>query len=588
MNLPLKHEVPIPLTDTDGQLAQQKLAEMLPRIQASSAALQAKVDAGKDRQGGYWWGKKSRTHEHLLHRVKFLQENAKGHRHPNGGGFVSDNCKVAATAYVGPNAMVLDGATVKDNACIKEFAVVMGPQALVSGNAKIGGRAWVVGDVKVGGNARILEAAAVTTAQRAQASPNRLHEGSVVIDGSVVIKGEPYLLSCFASDQRLTGGVVIDYFGDVRNTESGVFQHGRFYRAYDRYDRAPGFGGGIDAGALYANWQFNQPKAVLLEDSYVNNNGILHGRPKFSEDNDGGQQYVVFNGKDQYAEAPPSVADFGDLTLDIMLNRSASKDGRLFDFGTGEEECFYLSIDASGKPTLTARHAGKTHTLAASAVIPAGKWARLRLELDGATAAIHIDGKQVASGKFEFRPRDVFIGDRPEGNFIACARDKSEFFNGQIDHFRIYRKVHNDFAAVGSPPLALTQMQEWSEEEQQLHDDWQSRRKAQDAELRAGKYGQMQKEIQQIGRDKSIDATEQAARIDKLRKEAAAVREDSLKSAGLAGPNPYLGKKAADLYHFQRSLKYHTSADWDYRTHAERKGELPAKTKKWLQRVRGY
>ena len=588
VNLPLKHEVPIPLTDTDGQLAQQKLAEMLPRIQASSDALQAKVDAGKERQGGYWWGKKSRTHEHLLHRVKFLQENAKGHRHSNGGGFVSDNCKVAATAYVGPNTMVLDGATVKDNACIKEHAVVMGPQALVSGNAKIGGRAWVVGDVKVGGNARILEAAAVTTSQRAQASPNRLHEGSVVIDGSVVIKGEPYLLSCFASDQRLTGGVVMDYFADVRNTESGVFQHGRFYQAHDRYDRAPGFAGGIDAGALYANWQFNQPKAVLLEDSYVNNNGILHGRPGFAEDDDGRHQYVVFNGKNQYAEAPPSVADFGELTLDIMLKRSGGKAGRLFDFGTGDQECFYLSIDGSGKPTLTARHDGKTHTLAASAVIPASKWARLRLEMNGTTAAIHIDGKQVASGKFEFRPRDVFIGDRPDGNFIACARNKSEFFNGQVDHFRIYRKVHNDFDAVGSPPLALTQMQEWSEKDQQHHDDWQSRRKAKEKELRAGKYGQMQKEIQQLGRDKSIDAAEQTARIDKLRKESATVREDALKSVGLSGPNPYLGKQAADLYHFQRSLKYHTSADWDYRTKGEREGELPAKTKKWLKRVRGY
>jgi hypothetical protein len=131
-------------------------------------------------------------------------------------------------------------------------------------------------------------------------------------------------------------------------------------------------------------------------------------------------------------------------------------------------------------------------------------------------------------------------------------------------------------------------MQEWSEKDQQRHDDWQSRRKALDAELRAGKYGQMQKEIQQIGRDKSIDATEQAAQMEKRRKEAAVVRENARESAGLSGPNPYLGKPAADLYHFQRSLKYHTSADWDYRTQAEREGELPAKTKQWLMEVRGY
>jgi len=53
-------------------------------------------------------------------------------------------------------------------------------------------------------------------------------------------------------------------------------------------------GGGTDAGALYANWQFNQPKAVLLEDAYVNNNGILYGGPGFADD--GEHHYVQFNG----------------------------------------------------------------------------------------------------------------------------------------------------------------------------------------------------------------------------------------------------------------------------------------------------
>ena len=83
------------------------------------------------------------------------------------------------------------------------------------------------------------------------------------------------------------------------------------------------------AGALYANWQFNQSKSVLLEDSYVNNNGILYGKPEFADDDDGEHMCIVFNGKDQYAEAPPSVADFGELTIDMMINRAAGKYGEL-------------------------------------------------------------------------------------------------------------------------------------------------------------------------------------------------------------------------------------------------------------------
>ena len=583
LNYPVKHEVPIPLTEKDGKLSQEKLAAMAPRVEASSEALQEKIKAGK--AGGYYANKKIMGLDALRRRVKFLQDNAKGHRHDNGGGFVADNAKVAETAYVGPNAMVLDGATVKDNACIKEFAVVFGPKTVVSGNAKISGRAWVTGDLEVSGDARILEAATVTTNWRETFGRGRLREGQAKIQGTAVIKGELFLLLCFATDQTLTGGLVVDYVADVRNGSGGVFEQGRYYRAQDRFDRASGFRGGADVGgALFANWQFNQPKAVLLEDSFVNNNGILHGRPGFAED--GERKCIVFNGNGQYAEAPPSVADFSALTIDVAVKRSGG--GRLFDFGTGDDECFYLTIDGNGKPTLTAKHNGKTYTMAASAGLPANKWARLRVEMDGSTAAIHIDAKQVAKKGFAFSPRMVFIGDRPEGNFIACGRNKDKFFKGQIDHFRIYRKVHDDFDAVGPPPDALIQVPEWSEKDQQRHDEWQQRRKALDDELRAGKYGEMQAEIRQIGKDKKMDAATREARIQKLRQEAESLRNAALKSAGLFGRNPYPGKSAAEHNKFYRSLKYHTTADWDYRTQAEKEDEIPADAKKWLLRVRGY
>ncbi|KPK48248.1 MAG: hypothetical protein AMK72_07340, partial [Planctomycetes bacterium SM23_25] len=387
LNYSVKQEVPIPLTEKDGQLAQEKLAAMLPRIKASGDALRKRIESGLY-QEGWWVSKKTMRSGDLSRRVEFLRANAKGRRHPNGGGFVADTAHVAPTAYVGPNAMVLDGARVKDNACIKEFAVVLGPKTVISGNAKIGGRAWVVGDLQVSGDARILEAATVTTILRTPRTPSQRYEGQAAITGSAVIKGEPFLFLSYATDQTITGGVVLDYTPDVSNRESGVFKYGRFYQQYDR--RAPSFSSGVDAGALYANWQFNQPKAVLLEDSYVNNNGVLHGRPEFADD--GEHRYVVFNGKDQYAEAPPSVADFGELTIDMLVNRSGGKGGRLFDFGTGQDECFYLAVDGqSGRPTLTARHKGKTYRVASPEGIPASKWARVRVEMDGSTAAIHID-----------------------------------------------------------------------------------------------------------------------------------------------------------------------------------------------------
>ena len=521
LNYPVKHEVPIPLTEKDGKIAQEKLADLATRIKASGDALQEKVDAGKAHRG-YFWSKKTMRLGDMADRVKFLQKNAKGHRHPNGGGFVSDNSKVAATAYVGPGAMVLDGATVKDNACIKDFAVVLGPKMVVSGNAKIGGRAWVCGDLTVSGNARILEAATVTTLMRTPRTPSRRYEGKAEITGSAVIKGEHFLHLIAPTGQTVTGGVVVDYIPTLHNRKPGVFKYGRYYQEHHR--RVPSFGGGTDAGGLYANWQFDQLKAVLLEDAYVNNNGTLYGRPKFEKD--GTRKCIVFNGTNQYAQAPPSVADFSELTIDMLINRFGDKGGRLFDFGTDADERFYLAIGGqNGKPSLIAKHKGKSYSVTASQGIPAGKWARVRVEMDGATASIYIDGKQVARKGFAFSSRDVFIGDLPEGNFIACGRDKKEFFTGKMDHFRIYRKVHKDFETLAPAPFPLVLTQDWSEEDQMLSDAWAARRKAKEEEIKAGEYGQIQKQIREFHTKKSA-----LSRTDKLKE-----LEDRARKADQAG-----------------------------------------------------
>jgi hypothetical protein len=592
LDLPVKQEVPIPLTEKYGPLAQEKLAAMLPRIAASATAITDKIQAGTYNKDGWWEMRKMGILNDMARRARFLQSNAKGHPHPNGGGFVADGARVAATAYVGPDAMVLDGARVDDHACIKEFAVILGPKTVISGNAKVSGRAWVFGDIEVSGNARILEAATVTTVKRARRQPL---ESKAKITGSAVIKGDPNVWLC-GNDLTLTGGVVVDHTTDIETGESGVFEHGRFCEPSGRWG-SPYFGAGSDDGALYANWQFNQPKDVLLEDSYVNNNGILYGKPEFADDGeDEEHQHIVFNGKDQYAEAPPSVADFGQLTID-MLVKCSELDGRLFDFGTGSDECFYLELtDEGGNLALVAHHAGEIATLTTSEPVSTDAWCRIRVEMDGSEAAIYVNGKLLAKDTFAFSPRAVFAGDRPEGNFIACSRSKGDFFKGKMDHFRIYRAVHKDFNALGPRPYAQTQVQEWSGKWQARADDWDARRKAKEEELNAGEYGKMQQELKKLREQKSAlqktakpdELANFDARITKLQKESQILRDNALKSAGLIGGNPYPGKNAATIRESQQKVKYHTAADWDYRMAAEIDGAVPPKMKDWLLRFRGY
>jgi hypothetical protein len=661
----VKNEVPIPLTDDDGPLAQEKLADMRRRITSAFIGQNEKVVSGEYDPSEWWERGKVRVREDLTRRVKFLQRNAEGHRHANGGGFVADSARVAATAYVGPNAMVLDGARVEDNACIHQYAVVYGPKTVIRGNARIGGKAWVFGDITVGGNARILESVTVTTLSRSPIgrSGKIPSEGQAAIDGNVVLKGEHILRLCGAKGQKLTGELVMDYtpgydgtvgyyelVPGIANLESGVFQHGRIY------GRRQGLSDGTDAGGLYANWQFNQPKTCLLEDSYINNNGILHGSSEFKDD--GGHKCILFNGKDQYAEAPPSVADFAELTIDMLINRSGRKGGRLFDFGTGEDECFYLEIAKNtGTPALIARHKGETCLVAASQAIPADVWSRVRVEISGSTASIDIDGKRVAQGKFGIRPRDVFPGDRAAGNFIACGRNRDKFFQGRMDHFRIYRQVHTDFDSLGPPPFALTQRLEWSESDQQRADAWDAKRKATEADLnsseafvvldaRVKELAKEKRDLEQKARDefkalpstvkaeqeikelkgklsdlsashpehsqldKSLRAKQKALNVARTRHEKTRRAQDEytqieaaysaarnvlgdekkqlLQEAGVAGSNPFSRRDITKQRDFQQSLKYHTTADWDYRTREELTGAVPPKMKKWLLRVRGF
>jgi len=575
----VKHEVPIPLDAKDGKLAQEKLADMLKRIAASFEAFQQKVKAGRYNARGWWEMRKTEFLNDLRYRALFLQRNGKGRRHSNGGGWVARSARVAETAYVGPNAMVLDGAQVKDHACIKEFAVVTGPKTVVSGHAKIGGRAWVCGDLKIGGNARILETATVVTRWRRRWA---VRNGAAEITGNVVIKGFKYVSLSNVKDQVLTGGIVTDYSVGLAS-KSGTFDRGRFCvgGALDQ---------GVDAGQLYANYEFDQPKAFLLEDAYVNNNGILHGGPQFATD--GEHRCIVFNGKDQYAEMPPSVADFGELTVDMLVKREGS--GRIFDFGTGEDECFYLEIAAGGKPTLVARHAGKSMSLLASQSIPTGKWVRVRVTMDGSRASIYMDGKPAAKGKFAFRPRNVFIGDRPEGNFIACRRNGDRFFKGKMDHFRVYRKAHEDFSDLDKPPFPMVRIVSGKliEKGKQLADEWDKRARERRAKLdESSGYNAWGKKIEALEakRKQAKSDAERAALDKRIKQEKQARHQLWWRNKRAIGGNPYSGlANGARARRSQQNLVYHTKVDWDGRLREEIAGKVTPRMKEWLKKVRGY
>jgi len=319
-----------------------------------------------------------------------------GRRHANGGGWVANTAAVAASAYVGPDAMVLGKAKVLDHAIVDEYAVVAG-NAVVSGHARVSGPAIIQGNAKVGGYSRTW----------------------VALGGTDVADTVP----------RRLGAERLHEFG------------------------------------LWAHYAMDRPENTLLEDWYrfphradrrygrplgPNLNGYLHGRPSFVVD--GEHRGFRFDGKTQYGELSPRLADLGEITVLTTLRWAGHGPVTVFDFGSSRGDCFVLKVANAGALHLVARAGGKRLvSLTASKALAANRWVRLRVEIDGSKTALWVDGEEVAQAASSFRPCDAFPGGQERRNFLAVSRDGSGRFQGVIDRLVVYHTVHDDFRRVPPP-----------------------------------------------------------------------------------------------------------------------------------------
>jgi hypothetical protein len=398
-----------------------RMKKHLDAIIAGRKAYSEKLLAPKIYPGGYDWWSNRIYYMHMLTsalpihlRAQVLLDNAQGARHPNGGGWVARGCQVAPTAYVGPDSMVLDGARVLGNVILEDNAVVSGKDVVIKDSARIFGGAVVCGAAEVSGFARVSR----------NISNRKLH--------LVCIKEE-------APDYQV--GVV----PDPRIQRTGPEQRRNFYRR--------------TYAGLEANYGMDRSETVLLEDLFQERgrsfeellcyDGVLYGQPGFEVD--GERRGYTFNGKDQYAELAPMVADFAEITVEVALKPTGRAGQTLFDFGSSTDHCLKLLLSRAGKPTLVTVVDGKETSLSAPK-LARGEWATLRIEIDGKTMTILRDNEKVASRSSTFRPLDVFPGGCVKRNFIAASRDGSKPFKGTLDHVRIFSVNHDDFEQDGIVP----------------------------------------------------------------------------------------------------------------------------------------
>ncbi|MCQ2106574.1 MAG: DUF6055 domain-containing protein [Fibrobacter sp.] len=146
-------------------------------------------------------------------------------RHENGGGWISTKANVAATVYVGPDAVV-NGGTISGNARIEDFAVVNG--GTISGKAVVRGRALVTAGT-MGDNA-VLEDDAwlVSGSITGNAKVGAL---SIIVNTTVTDDAQVQGVMWAVSGKKLSGTAQLR--GDLENNFSQQLTKGVFYGMVD-------------------------------------------------------------------------------------------------------------------------------------------------------------------------------------------------------------------------------------------------------------------------------------------------------------------------------------------------------------------
>ena len=149
--------------------------------------------------------------------------NASGYsKHSNGGGLVSSKANVAATAYVGPDAVV-NGGTVSGNARIEDFAVVNG--GTISDNAIVRGRALVTAGT-ISDDAVLEEDAWLVSGAisgKAKVGALSIIAGNTTVTDNAQVYGVMWAVT----DKKLSGTAQLR--GDLENNFDKEISKGVFY-----------------------------------------------------------------------------------------------------------------------------------------------------------------------------------------------------------------------------------------------------------------------------------------------------------------------------------------------------------------------
>jgi hypothetical protein len=356
-----------------------------------------------------------------------------------GGGWKDSTATVSATAYVGPNAMVLGTAKVYDYARIEDYAVIKG-NAAIRNYATVSGYAVVMDSAIVRNYAKVRDRAIVAS--------------SAIVEGNAVIENYAHLIDsthvyesaiCRGlaypwGSSSISGTAIADYDYSYNwtltdGTHFGHFPWGDYFRNYfDVTQKKP--------RGLVASYRVEEGQGEVLWDEFGAKHALLRGNPSRPFDVSMNSPVLRLDGLTQYVVLDRSLCDFAAGSFSISVKPSGPNTDKPVLF-MGSSAGKYLKLvarNSSQKASFTITDGVTTKTLVSDSNIPISLWTNLAVTFSGTTAKLYVDGAEEDSISTTLVPDDCLgANDYAVAEGFYVARDYSgSLFAGDIDDARFY------------------------------------------------------------------------------------------------------------------------------------------------------
>ncbi|MGN6552733.1 MAG: LamG-like jellyroll fold domain-containing protein, partial [Verrucomicrobiota bacterium] len=371
------------------------------------------------------------------------------HTHTNGGGIVANTATVDASAYVGPNAMVLGTAKVYGNARIEDYALVDGSATIgrsgQSDDPVVSGHAYVTDTAQVYGHAKVRDYGWVWGAAKiydnAIVMAHSMMKGASVF-GNAVMNQAPLRDTGLNFSGSYSGSAIIG--GDC----SGL---GLTFCDKGVWCEFPGISV-ADNKYQYLGYNFEKKSCVFAMDQYGMNHSYLMGEPGVVRDTVNGiaTSTLNLNGTSQYVELRPDAVDFAELTIATWVKWTGSgNDQRIFSTGNGNTNYMYLTPKAAstGKLRWEISSGSSVQSLNGTAALASNTWTHVAITLSNNVGTLFVNGVAVTNATITLAPDQLHAPLMADWNFIGRGNSGS-YFAGRIDEFRVYNKALNAAAVA--------------------------------------------------------------------------------------------------------------------------------------------